>query len=457
MTTIPPDLTQAAHLIERKEISPVELTQACLDRIAARNGELCAFITVLADEALAAARHAEQEIAKGHYRGALHGIPVSVKDLVDIAGAPTTSGSALPPRRPRHDAPVVTNLRRAGAVIVGKTNLHEFAFGTTSDESAFGAVRHPRDTTRSAGGSSGGAAVAIVEGMSLGSIGTDTGGSIRIPSAVCGITGLKASHGEISTEGVVPLSGTLDHVGPMTRTVADAAVLYGVLRGDPLTRTVATGAVESLWLGVPVPYFLDKLDRPTRDLFDAARSAYAAAGHSLRDVAIAHADRTADVYLHIVLPEGSWYHAPQLATHADRYSPGVRLRLEMGRYVLAEDYLRAMHARTVLRASVDKALEGLDALLLPALAIGAPLVGAQSVMIDDRAEPVRAIMLRLTQLFNITGHPAIAIPCGVGTDGLPRGLQLVGHRGATPRLLEVAAVLERQIMDSPGSVGGGVG
>lgn len=174
-------------------------------------------------------------------------------------------------------------------------------------------------------------------------------------------------------------------------------------------------------------------------------------------MAIAHADRTADVYLHIVLPEGSWYHAPQLATHADRYSPGVRLRLEMGRYVLAEDYLRAMHARTVLRASVDKALEGLDALLLPALAIGAPLVGAQSVMIDDRAEPVRAIMLRLTQLFNITGHPAIAIPCGVGTDGLPRGLQLVGHRGATPRLLEVAAVLERQIMDSPGSVGGGVG
>ncbi len=459
MTTIPPDLASAAQLIERRTLSPVELTQACLDRIAARNGELHAFITVLAEQALATARQAEQEIAKGGYRGALHGIPVSVKDLVDIAGVPTTSGSAVPPRVPRHDAPVVTNLRRAGAVIVGKTNLHEFAFGTTSDETAFGVVRNPFDPTRSPGGSSGGAAVAIVEGMALGSVGTDTGGSIRIPSAACGITGLKPGYAEIDCEGVVPLSTTLDHVGPMTRTVADASVLFAALAGNAAPRVDEGGepAQEELWLGVPAPYFLDKLDTDTRQVFGRIRTALAGAGHNINDVTIAHAERTPDVYLHIVLPEASWYHAPFLESHADKYSPGVRLRLEMGRYILAEDYLRAMHARPVLRRAVDRALEGLDALILPALAIGAPEIGAQSVTIDDRAEPVRAIMLRLTQLFNITGHPAIAIPCGLGADGLPRGLQLVGHRGATGRLLEIAARLERQIMPDAGSVGGGAG
>jgi aspartyl-tRNA(Asn)/glutamyl-tRNA(Gln) amidotransferase subunit A len=455
---IPRSLTDAAQLIERGELSPVDLTQACLDRITARNGELRAFITVLADQAIAAARHAEQEIAKGQYRGALHGIPVSVKDLVDIAGVPTTSGSAVPAPLPRHDAPVVTNLRRAGAVIVGKTNLHEFAFGTTSDETAFGAVRHPGDPTRSAGGSSGGAAVAIVEGMSLGSVGTDTGGSIRIPSAACGITGLKPSFGEISCEGVVPLSATLDHVGPMTRTVADAGLLYDALCGHASTRVKEGPEAEaSLWLGVPAPYFLDTLDAGTRECFERSRRACVDAGHNIQELTIAHAERTPDVYLHIVLPEASWYHAPLLERYADKYSPGVRIRLEMGRYVLAEDYLRALHARPVLRAAVDRALEGVDALFLPALAIGAPPLGAQSVTIDKRQEPVRATMLRLTQLFNITGHPAIAIPCGNGTDGLPRSIQLVGHRGATRRLLEVAATLERQIMPAAGSVGGGAG
>ncbi len=277
MTTIPPDLASAAQLIERRTLSPVELTQACLDRIAARNGELRAFITVLAEQALATARQAEQEIAKGGYRGALHGIPVSVKDLVDIAGVPTTSGSAVPPRVPRHDAPVVTNLRRAGAVIVGKTNLHEFAFGTTSDETAFGVVRNPFDPTRSPGGSSGGAAVAIVEGMALGSVGTDTGGSIRIPSAACGITGLKPAYAEIDCEGVVPLSTTLDHVGPMTRTVADASVLFAALAGNASPRVDEGGepAQEELWLGVPAPYFLDKLDADTRQVFGRIRTALA--------------------------------------------------------------------------------------------------------------------------------------------------------------------------------------
>jgi aspartyl-tRNA(Asn)/glutamyl-tRNA(Gln) amidotransferase subunit A len=437
-------LRDAGARIERREITSVELTRACLDRIAAKNDSLRAFITVTAEQAMAEAARADADIAAGRYRGPLHGVPISIKDLVDVAGTPTTSGSNVPPRQPTHDAPVVANLKRAGAVIVGKTNLHEFAFGTTSDETAFGAVRNPFDTSRSAGGSSGGAAVALVERMCYGSVGTDTGGSIRIPAAACGVVGLKPTSGEISAEGVVPLSVSLDHVGPLALDVIDAALLYhAMLDGDARHDRVPVTAEGPLWLGVPEPYFLDKLDDETSRLFDEARRTLTTGGRSVSAVSVAHAERTADVYLHIVLPEASWYHAPLMAAHADGYSPGVRLRLEMGRYVLAEDYVRAMHARTVLRKAVDKALEGLDALLLPALAIGAPPIGASSVTIRGGAEPVRAMMLRLTQLFNITGHPAIALPCGRGADGLPRALQLVGHRGGTDRLIAVAAAVER--------------
>ena len=455
MTKPPGSLRDAAALIERREISPVELTRACLDRIAARNDELRAFITVTGERALADAGRAEQAIAKGHYRGPLHGIPVSVKDLVNVAGTPTTSGSRVPARMPMYDAPVVGHLLRAGAIIVGKTNLHEFALGTTSDETAFGAVLNPHDLTRSAGGSSAGAAVALVEGMCYASVGTDTGGSIRIPAAACGITGLKPTLGDISAEGVVPLSTTLDHVGPMARTVEDTALMFhAMLDGAPRLDRLPAEAVAPLWLGVPAPYFLDKLDDEVARLFAETRAGLERAGHSVSDVTIAHAERSADVYLHILLPEAAWYHAPLLDAHADKYSPGVRVRLEMGRYVLAEDYLRALHARVALGRAVDKALEGLDALLLPALAIGAPPLGAATVTIGQSTEPVRAMMLRLTQLFNITGHPAIAIPCGKGRDGLPRAIQLVGHRGGTERLLAVAATVERQIIGGEGSVGG---
>ena len=437
-------LRDAGARIERREITSVDLTRACLDQIAAKNNSLRAFITVTGEQAMVEAARADAEVAAGRYRGPLHGIPISIKDLVDVAGTPTTSGSNVPPRQPTHDAPVVANLKRAGAVIVGKTNLHEFAFGTTSDETAFGAVRNPFDPSRSAGGSSGGAAVALVERMCYGSLGTDTGGSIRIPAAACGVVGLKPTSGEISTEAVVPLSVSLDHVGPLAHDVTDAALLYhAMLDGDARHDRVPAIADGPLWLGVPEPYFLDKLDDETARLFDDARRTLTSGGHSVSAASVAHAERTADVYLHVVLPEASWYHAPMLAAHADGYSPGVRLRLEMGRYVLAEDYLRAMHARTVLRKAVDKALEGLDALLLPALAIGAPPIGASSVTVHGGAEPVRAMMLRLTQLFNITGHPAIALPCGRGADGLPRALQLVGHRGGTDRLIAVAAAVEQ--------------
>ena len=449
-----PSIRDAGALIRSRSLSPIDLVQQCLERIDKRP-ELNAFITVMREQALAGAQAAARELAAGRDRGALHGIPISVKDLVDVAGTPTTSGSAVPPRQPDVDAPIVSRLREAGGIIIGKTNLHEFAFGTTTDESAFGPVHHPRDGSRSAGGSSSGAAVALLEGMCFGSVGTDTGGSIRIPSAVCGTVGLKPAVGELPCDGIVALSTTLDHVGPMARSVADVALMFEAMKGGG-TRS-ATGSSGPYVFGIPEPYFCDRLDPGVRAGLTRTRNALAAAGHTVRTVAVEHASRTAEIYLHIVLPEASWYHAPLLAAHADRYSPGVRLRLEMGRYVLAEDYVRARHLRTVLRQSVDEAMKDCDALLLPTQPCPAPVLGAATVDIDGTAEPVRAAMLRLTQLFNITGHPAIAIPAGTTGDGWPVSVQLVGPHGATGRLLEIASTVERYSTGGDGSVGGGTG
>jgi aspartyl-tRNA(Asn)/glutamyl-tRNA(Gln) amidotransferase subunit A len=435
-------------------VRPSELIEECLARIdATRDGN--AFITVDADGARAEARQADADIGEGRWRGPLHGIPIAVKDLVDVEGAATTSGSAVPAGIARRDATVVRRLREAGAIIIGKTNLHEFAFGTTSDETAFGPVRHPRDAGRSAGGSSGGSAAALVTGCCLGAVGTDTGGSIRIPSAACGTVGLKPTANELPCDGVVPLSTTLDHVGPMTRTVGDARLLLHAMQGRrPVPGAPASGGLA---IGVLRKYFCTPLEAGVRTAFEGACEKLRALGHRLDTREIVHAEWTPHVYLHIVLPEASWYHAPLLEAHAQAYSPGVRLRLEMGRYVLAEDYVRAMRLRDTLTAAVDAALDGCDALLLPALAIPAPPLGVASVEVEGGREPVRAIMLKLTQLFNITGHPAIALPAGDGPDGLPRGVQLVARRGATERLLDIASALEAQITAGPGSVGGGTG
>ncbi|MEO5897754.1 MAG: amidase [Vicinamibacterales bacterium] len=447
-------IADVAPLIASGEVSPADLVRDCLARIDDRE-HLRAFITVLGDRAIADAEAAGSEIAAGRYRGPLHGIPVSIKDLIAVAGAPTTSGSAVPPLHPAQDAVVVRRLREAGAIIIGKTNLHEFAFGTTGDETAFGAVHHPLDYTRSAGGSSSGAAVAVVEGMCLASIGTDTGGSIRIPAAACGIVGLKPSYGELPCDGIVPLSTTCDHAGPMTLSVEDARLVFEVLKGHSPSTKSTDG--RPLTFGVPSGYLTERLDPEIRETLGRVRRRLASDGHAVLEVEIQDSRWTPDVYLHIVLPEASHYHAPTLESYPSGYSPGVRLRLEMGRYLLAEDYVRAMHLRAQLTARVEDALGRCDVLLLPTLPIVAPLLGSPTVDVDGRPEPVRAATLRLTQLFNLTGHPAIALPAGANSAGLPISMQLVARHSQTERLLTIAASVERQIADGLGSVGGGAG
>ncbi len=431
----------------------LEVTEACLRRIASDEHRLNAFILVMADEALEEARQADRELAAGVDRGPLHGVPISIKDIVDIRKTPTTAASRVREGHlAKQDAGVVARLRHAGAVFVGKNNLHEFAYGTTNEDSAFGPVRNPHDPSRSPGGSSGGSAVSVAAGMAFATIGTDTGGSIRIPAAACGVVGLKPSYGEISTEGVVPLSRTLDHVGPIAGTVTDTWYVYRALTDIVSSNDSGTKGgqhppkaanVDGLRLAIPRVYFCDLLDLEVRSTFEAAIERLRQAGAGIAEVNIAHVRYTGPIYLAIQLTDAAAYHATTLETVPERYTTPVRLRLEMGRYVMGEDYSRALAGREVLRREVDEALAGYDALVLPTLPIPAPPLGAATVNVAGTEEPVRNLMLRLTQLFNLTGHPAISLPCGRTAGGLPCGLQLAGPRMQTDALLAVALACER--------------
>jgi aspartyl-tRNA(Asn)/glutamyl-tRNA(Gln) amidotransferase subunit A len=443
MSADPRTIVELAQALRAREVTAAEITERCLGAILAQNPKLNAFITVLSDAAREQARRADAELASGLDRGPLHGIPISIKDLIDIDGTATTAASKVrATHRARTDATVTARLRNAGAVLIGKTNLHEFALGTTNEDSAFGPARHPIDTTRSPGGSSGGSAVSVIAGMCFGSIGTDTGGSIRIPSAACGLIGLKPTIGEIPMDGVFPLSATLDHVGPMCRSVEDATIVYSTLRAVPYQPAFRAGDSGGLRLGVLRGYFTAKLDSHVESAVEATYERLNAAGIELRDTRIKHASDIPNVYSFIALPEAALHHTATLEARPGDYTENVRLRLESGRYILAEDYLRAMRGRDILIQEVDDAMKGLDGLLLPAMPVPATTIGAATVRIGLSDEPVRAMTLRLTQLFNVTGHPAITIPCGRTHDGFPVGLQIAGHRQRTGALLEFAGRLE---------------
>ncbi len=450
-----PGIADLARALRAGETTAQTLLEGCLEQIRDRDGEINAFITVLAEQAREQARVADRELASGTDRGPLHGIPIALKDLYDLRGTATTAASNV---RREHvatsDATVVARLRDAGAVFVGKNNLHEFALGTTNEDSAFGPVRHPLRPERSPGGSSGGSAAAVLAGMACAAIGTDTGGSIRIPAAVCGLVGLKPASGDLPTTGVVPLSGTLDHLGPICRSVADARLLYAAMRGDAAAseqppRSAPHGpspqprGLRGLRIGLLKGYFTALLDAQVGHAFGETCARLAAAGAVLDDVTLGHADDIAPVYVHIVLAEAAAYHARTLEQRAADYTPNVRIRLEMGRYILAEDYLRALHGREVLRGEVDEALARHDLLLLPSVPVPATRLGVPTVRIGSSEEPVRNITLRLTQLFNVTGHAAITMPCGRTVDGLPVGAQFAGR--STADLLERAAALESTV------------
>jgi Asp-tRNA(Asn)/Glu-tRNA(Gln) amidotransferase A subunit family amidase len=440
---MPLTITDATDGLRPGRLTSVDLVDACLNAIQAHNTRTNAFITVDDGAARLAAHTADVDRKRGTVRGPLHGIPISIKDLYDVAGQPTTAASkVLAGQVAARDAAAVARLREAGAIFLGKTNLHEFALGPTGEDSAYGLVRHPMDSERLAGGSSSGSAVAVATLMGLASLGSDTGGSIRIPAAACGVVGLKPAFGDVPLDGAVPLSVTLDHAGPITRSVGDAATMWAVLAGRPAV-SLAAPATSSLALGAVTGYFARVVSDDVRGPYEAALDALRAVGVNVRPVEILGADRTVETYTNIALPEAALWHAHYLETRPGDYTAAVRSRLEAGQKITAVQYLAARQRRLSLAEAVDAALAGCQALVLPTLPIVAPIIGAAEVTTDPirhQTMPVRAAMLRMTQLFNITGHPAITLP--VKTHGLPVGLQLVGPRGATADLLALAAAIE---------------
>lgn len=432
-------LSELAGLLRRKEVSPVEVVHLTLSRIAQLDPQLNSYITVLADSAREEARRAEKEIAAGQYRGPLHGIPVSIKDLFATRGVRTTCGSkVLADWVPEYDATAVARLRAAGAVLVGKTNMHEFAYGVTNDNPFYGPAHNPWDPLRIPGGSSGGSGAAVAALLCSASLGSDTGGSIRIPSAVCGIVGLKPTYGRVSRFGAIPLAWSIDHVGPMARTVADAAVLLQALAGnDPKDPTSSqhpvpnysealTGDVRGVRLGIPQQYFFEHVDPEIRAGVESAIATLERLGARPVPVATPHLENCAAMEAHITLVEATAYHEHYLATRADDYGRGVRIDLEAGRYLLGTDYVKSQRARSLLQQVFAGVFAQVQVIVAPTLPAFPPVIGELFVQSGDLREHVIDAFLRFNIPFNLTGLPAISVPCGFGSNGLPIGLQIAG-------------------------------
>lgn len=451
-------ISALSQLIQKKELSPVDLIEETLALIERLNPKLNAYLSVYADEALDAARRAESEIARGGYRGPLHGIPVSIKDIFAARGQRTTAGSKiLADYVPDYDAAVIEKLKRAGAIIIGRTNLHEFALGTTTVNPHYGATRNPHDPGRIAGGSSGGSAVSVATGMAAASLGTDTGGSIRIPAALCGVVGLKPTFGRVSKFGVIPLAWSLDHVGPITRTARDAAILLETIAGydrrDISSRDVPVPRYSELLgrevrgarIGRPVDYFFDILTDEARRSFEQATAALAELGCELVEVQLPSAHLIESAYLHTSLAEAAAYHQANLRRRPADYGDDVRARLELGTSISPSAYLDGQRARRALLREFEAALELADALVTPTVPLPATLIGEEKVEIQGRSYNLRSLHLRLTCPFNLTGLPAISIPCGSTRQGLPLGIQIAGRRFDEERVLVLAHALESQI------------
>jgi aspartyl-tRNA(Asn)/glutamyl-tRNA(Gln) amidotransferase subunit A len=451
-------IEQAARLLRTRKLSPVALVQAALARAERLQPCLNAFITLLAGKALQDARRAESEIVRGHWRGPLHGIPLSLKDNFWTRGVRTTGGSKiLADFIPAMDSTVARRLARAGAILIGKTNLHEFAYGVTSENPHYGVVHNPWAFDRMPGGSSGGSAAAVAAGVGFASVGTDTGGSIRIPAALCGIVGLKPTYGRVSCWGVIPLARSLDHVGPLARTVADAAILLAAIAGrdsrDPATkgppvpdyRRGLERRPKRLRLGRPRDYFFEHLDWEVQAAVAAAARKLERLGASIEEVSLPHVAGSLEFATQIALFEAAQFHVREryFPARAKEYGEDVRQRLEQGMAVLEADYLNALERRDEERQGFLAAFEHVDAILVPAVPIPAPRIGAKSVRIGGKEETVRSALVRLNRPANSCGLPAISVPCGFTRAGLPLGLQLIGKPWDELRLLQIAHAYEQ--------------
>ncbi|MGB6877098.1 MAG: amidase [Candidatus Acidiferrales bacterium] len=449
-------IAEAAAQLRRGKLSPVELTKSALSRVEKLNPRLNAFITVTAERALRDAKATEREIQRGKYRGLLHGIPITLKDNIWTKGMRTTAGSKiLEDFVPIADAAVAKKLWDAGAVLLGKTNLHEFAYGITTENPHYGAARNPWNTECIPGGSSGGSAAAVATGMGFGSVGTDTGGSIRIPSALCGIVGLKPTFGRVSCDGIVPLAATLDHAGPIARNVADIAILLDSIaaneaRDGNFYRALRAGARvkkrrAKLRLGWPREYFFERVDEEVKRAVEKAAREFEKMGARIEEVSLPHIEDSVEPSTQIALAEALEYHESQgyFPARAADYGEDVRKRLQMGSAVRAVDYLKAQQSRGRVREDFRAAFERVDAILAPTTPIVAPRLGQETAIIGRKSESVRGALVRMNRPANFTGFPAISIPCGFTRSGLPIGMTLHGPEWGEARLLKIALAYER--------------
>ncbi|MGD9123831.1 MAG: amidase [Desulfarculaceae bacterium] len=451
------DLLSLAALIGKKEISPVELVQACLERIHSLNPRINAFLTLCEDSALEQAKQAQAEILKGAYRGPLHGIPYAAKDLICTKGIRTTCASQiLADHVPDFDATVVEKLRKAGAVLIGKSHLHEFAFGLTNHNPHYGPARNPWDPDRITGGSSGGSAAAVASGCVPLGLGTDTGGSIRIPGSLCGLTGLKPSYGRVSKYGVFPLAWSLDHLGPLTRTAADAVAVLGVLAGhdpkDPSSieepvgdyPAALQGGLSGLVMGVPDTMYFEQIDPEVKSLVEAAAGRFRDLGAQVRPIHIPDLDKAATATLLILSSEAASslgkYHREQ----GEKLGADVRSRLDAGATHLATHYLDAMRYRRRVQDHFSRAFKEVDLLLTPGVSIPATKIEDGTVNLDGVDIPVGIALTRCTRIYNLLGLPSAVTPCGLNSQGLPVALQLAGRPFAEATVLRAVHAYQQE-------------
>ena len=454
---------QIAAQIRKGELSPVELIEMTLDAIDQCEPRLNAFITVFREESLERARQVETEIRNGQDLGPLHGIPIALKDIIYVEGTRSTAGSNFFSKEsPQFDAALVSKLRDAGAIIIGKTNLHEFAFGVTTENPHFGATANPWDTARVPGGSSGGSAAAVVVGCCAGALGSDTGGSIRIPAAVCGHVGLKPTFGRTSVHGVLALAQSLDTVGPMCRYVYDAALMMNVLAGyDP--RDVHSEnqpvpdytegldqPIRGCRAGVPKQHFFDQLDPEVDRSVREAIKVLERLGVDIIELDLPSAPAGHEVTLTLLTAEAGQFHQQRLAAHREDYGVDVRELLEAGLSLSATDYVKAVRVREIVKREFASAFEGVDCIVSPTAPIPAPLRSTHDLSGGSESNRIRPRLTRNTRLINLLGLPSISVPCGFAEvensdskTGLPVGLQISGPWWSEKTLLQVAHAYER--------------
>ena len=456
-------IAEIAVQIRKGEISPVELIEATLEKIDQCEPELNAFITVFSEESLERARQAEAEIRNGKDLGPLHGMPIALKDIIYVEGTRSTAGSNFfAEESPQFDAALVSKLKDAGAVIIGKTNLHEFAFGVTTENPHFGATANPWDTARVPGGSSGGSAAAVVAGCCAGALGSDTGGSIRIPAAVCGHVGLKPTFGRISVHGVLALAQSLDTVGPMCRYVHDATLMMNALAGYdrrdvhsenqpvPDYTDGLDQPIRGLRAGVPKQHFFDNLDSDVERVVGEAIKVLEGLGVEIIELDLPSAPTGHEVTLTLLTAEAGEFHQERLAAHRGDYGVDVRELLEDGLALSATDYVKAVRVREIVKREFVEAFEKVDCILSPTAPIAAPLRSTHDLSGGSESNRIRPRLTRNTRLINLLGLPSISVPCGFvqvensdSKAGLPVGLQITGPWWSEKTLLHVAHAYER--------------